>query len=130
MLLMNEELKKLKVEDRSNISNDFDMFTSNTEIMALKKKIRDLEDEIEDQNIKIQDLGSILEKFDSDFDKKNKHKFSKDTQSLLSEIKNKMNGFYPLFEELKKVQGFYNNMIKDFEEKKKTFDEERIKEKK
>lgn len=127
---MNEELKKLKVEDRSNISNDFDMFTSNTEIMALKKKIRDLEDEIEDQNIKIQDLGSILEKFDSDFDKKNKHKFSKDTQSLLSEIKNKMNGFYPLFEELKKVQGFYNNMIKDFEEKKKTFDEERIKEKK
>ena len=50
---MNEELKKLKVEDRSNISNDFDMFTSNTEIMALKKKIRDLEDEIEDQNIKI-----------------------------------------------------------------------------
>ena len=41
-----------------------------------------------------------------------------------------MNGFYPLFEELKKVQGFYNNMIKDFEEKKKTFDEERIKEKK
>lgn len=71
-----------------------------------------------------------MEKFDSDFDKKNKHKFSKDTQSLLSEIKNKMNGFYPLFEELKKVQGFYNNMIKDFEEKKKTFDEERLKEKK
>ena len=80
--------------------------------------------------MKIEDLTTILQKYDNEIEKKNSCKFTKSAQNLLSEIKNKINSFYPMFEELKKVQNVYTNISRQFQEKKKSFNEERTKEKK
>lgn len=63
----------------------------------LRKRIRDLEQEIYDNNIKIQEYQNILQKLDGSFDKKTKTKFTKHATNLLSEIKNKINSFNSLF---------------------------------
>lgn len=78
----------------------------------MKKKIRDLEDLLDEKNIIIEEYVSILEKVDGNYEKKNKSKFSKEAQNLLSEVKNKANSFNNLFEELKKTEGYYARIKK------------------
>lgn len=126
-MVINNEYKNRMVEGKGGESG----FMVTWQVLGeLRRKNRELEGELADKNAHIEDLTTLLDSFDLEFDRKySKPKFSKEVQALLSETTHKLNSIHSLLDEVKKTDQFYEKVKKEVEEGKRSFDQERAEDK-